>query len=436
PEEEVVLSPLSEHSSFTAVTQAKAYCQDDTYDADSRSHQGTNDQKHASGPFEEQLLPQKKQKCEVLNPFPLNGRKFGNSLEDIFQKRQYVTPHLELTKKQIEDFQRRLSIIQILVDLFTKNNILEILRKDRHEMNFHKVFRVFFFDLLKCIGSEKEEFQKYINEEVDAQFTDEMHTIINELDESIEIIKSNPELIFCEYPEEALKDCMQNLNTNSFEDVLSVFKQDKFDMMYNFYQQVGILFKVKFCIEIQQGQTTIATLNYGEQQHPIITLPIVYTTGHFSIHSNMFFTPRDGNCFFHLIAQYLIGMTEYMDNPVKEITSPICCTTSDSTTTSDDTDNDHHSLQSVSLFNTPTIPELFMPLHLKAKEINQKIYIHHVNQEAGHTFLKFTLGSNDTTNIKDIVYYDETFFFSEHLTWDVIDNPEDLLPASTIKNSA
>lgn len=77
-----------------------------------------------------------------------------------------------------------------------------------------------------------------------------------------------------------------------------------------------------------------------------------------------------------------------------------------------------------------------MPLHLKAKEINQKIYIHHVNQEAGHTFLKFTLGSNDTTNIKDIVYYDETFFFSEHLTWDVIDNPEDLLPASTIKNSA
>ena len=44
PEEEVVLSPLSEHSSFTAVTQAKAYCQDDTYDADSRPHQGTNDQ--------------------------------------------------------------------------------------------------------------------------------------------------------------------------------------------------------------------------------------------------------------------------------------------------------------------------------------------------------------------------------------------------------
>jgi len=325
------------------------------------------------------------------NPAPFNLNDFEQILNLLNTIPPYILPHLQLSHEQRLFYKHRMDVINHLFAILMNNadSFTDNVLKFRDIPTFHAQFRVFFFKLLSFTPHE---INKLIDHDhIENDMKEEIKAVCEKIYASTEIHRDCPLVMDLDHClQEHLGDNKEDTDTEEsrnsrFQNILAILSKPTIDINIFFYYQMAILFDMSFKV-IQTNTHSID--EYTTERSPI-TLPIYWTEGHFSISEDMFITPRDGNCFFHTVMQYLTSIIIQLDQT--------------------------NCLAETVFVSLKSITHL-SDLETLASNFNLKIRMFELNDDCQYRF-KSTIGNDAAIHTLDSILTNSLFVFPEHLKW-------------------
>lgn len=324
-------------------------------------------------------------------PAPLNFKDFEQILTLLNTIPPYILPHLQLSHDQKLFYKQRMAMINHLFSILMNNesSFTDNVLRFKDIPTFHAQFRIFFFKLLYLTPHEM---NTLIDDyHIEENMKEMIRRVCQELYASTETHRDNPIIMALDNRlSEYLGEAKEDIDTEEgkrleFQRILAVLSQPKMDINIFFYYQMAILFDISFKI-IQNNSRSVDEYKTAS---PPITLPIYWTEGHYSISDDMFITPRDGNCFFHTIMQYLTSIIIQLDQTTH--------------------------LSETVFVSLKSITEI-SDLEAIASNFNLKIRIFELDQECQYRF-KASIGDEAASYSLDSILTHSIFVFPQHLEW-------------------